>query len=86
MPQQGSAAGGGLTDYEILGVVCHERYALGGAEPDGEYSEEFEQWCSEESEIFVDLESGGHLTDLHERFDGLLPIGDAPAPGSPATE
>ncbi len=33
MPQQGSLAGGGLTDYEILGVVCHERYTLGGADP-----------------------------------------------------
>jgi mono/diheme cytochrome c family protein len=86
MPAQGETAGGSLQDYEILSVVCHERYALGGADPAGEYSEEFEQWCSEESEIFVDLEAGGLLADLHERFDGLLPIGDAPAPGSSATE
>ena len=86
MPQQGENAGGSLTDYEILSVVCHERYALGGADPDGEWAEEFEQWCSEESEIFVDLEAGGELADLHERFDGIMPIGDAPVPGSPATE
>jgi hypothetical protein len=86
MPQQGEMVGGALTDYEILSVVCHERYALGGADPDGEYAEEFEQWCSEESEIFVDLESGGVLADLHERFEDIIPIGDAPAPGSPATE
>jgi mono/diheme cytochrome c family protein len=86
MPAQGENAGGGLTDYEILSVVCHERYALGGADPDGEWAEEFEQWCSEESEIFVDLETGGELADLHDRFDGILPIGDAPAPGSAATE
>lgn len=86
MPAQGEAAGGSLHDYEILSVVCHERYALGGADPDGEYSEEFEQWCSAESEIFIDLESGGELATLHERFDGILPIGDAPAAGSAATE
>jgi hypothetical protein len=85
MPQQGSTVGGGLTDYEILGVVCHERYTLGGADPGGdEWGEEYETWCSEESEIFVDLESGGALATLHERFDGIIPIGDAPAPGSPA--
>ena len=86
MPAQGEEAGGSLHDYEILSVVCHERYALGGADAGGEYSEEFEQWCSEESEIFVDLEAGGHLTDLHDRFDSILPIGDAPIAGSAAAE
>lgn len=87
MPQQGSSVGGALTDYEILGVVCHERYALGGAEPGSdEWGEEYETWCSPESEIFVDLQAGGLLADLHERFDGVLPIGDAPASGSPASE
>lgn len=59
MPQQGAEAGGGLTDYEILGVVCHERYALGGADPEDEmWAEEFEQFCSEESPVFEALESG----------------------------
>jgi mono/diheme cytochrome c family protein len=59
MPQQGSAAGGGLTDYEILGVVCHERYTLGGADPNGEeWGEEFERYCSEESPVFEALEAG----------------------------
>ena len=86
MPQQGSSVGGGLTDYEILGVVCHERYTLGGADPAGAWAEEFEQWCSEEAEIFTDLESGGLLADLHERFEDILAIGDAPVPGSSASE
>ena len=86
MPAQGEEAGGSLTDYEILSVVCHERYALGGADPAGAYSAEFEEWCSEGSEIFTDLEAGGLLSDLHDRFEGVLPIGDAPAPGSSATE
>ena len=79
------SAGGGLTDYEILAVVCHERYALGGADPTGEYSAEFTEWCSESSEIFADLEAGGDLATLNERFDGILPIGDAPVAGSAAT-
>lgn len=86
MPAQGEAGGGSLADYEILAVVCHERYALGGADPDGEYTEEFEQWCSAESELFVDLEAGGELASLHERFDDILPIGDVPAAGTTATE
>jgi hypothetical protein len=86
MPQQGSAAGGSLTDAEILGVVCHERYDLGGADAGGDFAEEFEQWCSPESEIFADLEGGGALADLDQRFEGIVPIGDAPAPGSAAQE
>jgi hypothetical protein len=84
MPGWGEDIGGSLHDYDILGVICHERFTLGGADPNGEYAEEFETWCSEESAIFEDLEAGGHLSDLHERFDGIIPIGDAPAPGSAA--
>ncbi len=86
MPAQGESAGGALTDYEILAVVCHERYALGGADPAGEYATEFEEWCSEESEIFVDLESGGLLADLSDRFDATMPIGTMPIAGSPPAE
>jgi mono/diheme cytochrome c family protein len=87
MPQQGSTVGGSLTDYEILAVVCHERYALGGADPDGAYAEEFEQWCSEDSELFLALEGGEQsLATLHEMNDTIIPIGDAPAPGLPPQE
>jgi mono/diheme cytochrome c family protein len=87
MPQQGESAGGALTDYEILAVVCHERYALGGADPAGEYSEEFEHWCSEESELFIALETGEQsIATLHEMDDTIMPIGDVPIPGSPAAE
>jgi mono/diheme cytochrome c family protein len=82
MPAQGTEAGGGLTDEEILAVVCHERYALGGADPGGDFAEEFEKWCSEESEIFVALEGGTTLAALSEEFEGVLPM-DAPIPGSP---
>jgi mono/diheme cytochrome c family protein len=86
MPNQGAATGGALTDYEVLGVVCHERYTLGGADPGGEYAEEYETWCSEESEIFADLEAGGDIRTLEERFPDIIPIGMAPVPGSPAGE
>ena len=86
MPQQGSTVGGDLTDYEILAVVCHERYTLGGADSAGEYAEEFEQWCSEESEIFVALEAGTTLAMLNETFEEIIPIGDEPVPGSPPSE
>jgi len=81
MPQQGSTAGGDLTDAEILSVVCHERYDLGGADANGDYAAEFEEWCSDDSEIFADLEAGGQLADLETRFEGIIPIGTEPAPG-----
>jgi hypothetical protein len=86
MPGWGEAAGGALHDDEILAVVCHERYTLGGADPAGDHAEEFEEWCSEESEIFLDLEAGGLLADLEQRFEGIMPIGDTPVPGSPPSE
>lgn len=47
MPQQGEKYGGGLTDAEILGVVCHERYELSGADPmSEEWKAEFDRWCA----------------------------------------
>jgi mono/diheme cytochrome c family protein len=76
---------GVLTDAEILGVVCHERYTLGGADP-GELADEFETWCGEASEIFADLEGGGDIRTLAERFPDTMPIGNEPVPGSPAGE
>jgi hypothetical protein len=92
MPQQGSEAGGGLTDYEILGVVCHERYTLGGADPtSAEWAEEFEEFCSVESPVFEALEAGEFsLTDEEaETFVGAtgdfeMQVVGLPAEGSPA--
>jgi len=64
MPQQGAAYGGGLSEAEILGVVCHERYTIGGADPKSEkWAQEYDTWCSPESEIFKALESGGSTFD-----------------------
>ena len=80
------AWGGNLTDAEILGVVCHERYDLGGADATGANATEFTEWCAEESEIFADLEAGGDIRTLGDRFPDIIPIGEAPVPGSPAGE
>lgn len=73
---------GALTDVDILNVVCHERYTLGGMEE----GDEFATWCSEDSEIHAALESGSStLANLHEAFPEIMPIGDAPLAGSPAS-
>jgi len=92
MPPQGSTSGGALTDEEILGVVCHERYSFNGPDiaSDEAAAEEFELWCSEESPIFAAVEAGTTLAGLADAgivdADGnpvdILPIGDAPAEGS----
>jgi mono/diheme cytochrome c family protein len=91
MPAWGTEAGGDLTDEEILAVVCHERYTLGGADPaSDEYLDEFENWCSEEAPTFVNLEEGGTLADLDEAglttAEGddfpIMDIGDAPRAGT----
>ena len=67
MPAWGELAGGDLTDEEILAVVCHERYTLGGADPTSdEYVEEFEDWCAEEAPAFVALEDGSTLDELND--------------------
>jgi len=89
------AQSGDLTEYEILGVVCHERYTISGADPSSEeYLEEYENWCSEESPVFIALEAGGTLAGLADLgitgVDGepleFLPIGEVPVPGSPPRE
>ncbi|MFZ9773242.1 MAG: hypothetical protein ACO392_04320 [Ilumatobacteraceae bacterium] len=73
MPSQGETWGGGLTNYEILGVVCHERYAIGGADPKSEqWAAEYATWCSEDSEIFAALQSGAvNFDTLADTFSML---------------
>jgi mono/diheme cytochrome c family protein len=93
MPAWGADAGGGLTDAEILAVVCHERYTLGGAvSTDDEFVEEFENWCADEAPAYINLEEeGGTLADLDQagltNAEGdtieIIDIGDEPMPGSP---
>lgn len=81
------AFGPQLTQAEIIGVVCHERYTLGGADPTSEeYAEEYEAWCSEEAPIFAAVESGAFdltSTDTNP-VEGVEidPVGPAPIEGS----
>jgi hypothetical protein len=83
MPMQGEKAGGGLTEAEILGVVCHIRYDLSGADPKSEqWGKEYENWCSPESPIFEALEAGGTSFDKIDADFGML----SPAPNKVGTE
>ena len=82
------AFGGQLTQYEIVAVVCHERYDLGGADPTSEeYAEEYETWCSEESSVFAELEAGTYDYTSPDAPDmgpaEIMPIGPEAIPGSP---
>ncbi|HQZ34969.1 MAG TPA: hypothetical protein PK020_11120 [Ilumatobacteraceae bacterium] len=77
---------GQQTQAEILGVVCDERYALGGVAEEGP---EFDLWCAPESPVFVALESGAATFDnLHTVLadKGIMEIGSVPKAGSPAGE
>ncbi len=57
-----------------------------GVSPAATWPTEFEEWCSEESEIFADLEAGGDIRTLEQRFPDIIPIGNEPVPGSPPGE
>ncbi len=64
MPQQGENFGGALTDAEIIAVVCHERYTLGGADPlDPVYAQEFADWCAPAAPKFEAIETGESTLD-----------------------
>jgi hypothetical protein len=82
MPAQGT----GLSEAQILAVVCHERYDLGGVSPtDPAWATEFDTWCAEGSEIYAGLEDGSLTFDnLHDEVEGVLPVGTEPRPGTPA--
>jgi mono/diheme cytochrome c family protein len=73
MPAQGAEYGGALTDYEILGVICHIRYDISGADAQGEWAQEWAEWCSEESEIFAGLEDGSLTFASEELGIGIEP-------------
>jgi mono/diheme cytochrome c family protein len=93
MPKFGESVGGGLTDEEIVAVVCHERYTLGGADPTSEeWEAEYEAWCSEEAPVFAAIESGEFELTAAEppeimNAEGepieIMPIGPEPVAGSP---
>ncbi len=66
------AFGEQLTGAEIVAVVCHERYTIGGADPTSEeFADEYEAWCSPESPLFEGLESG-EFTLIDEEYPEVL--------------
>lgn len=73
MPQQGEKYGGGLTETEILGVVCHVRYVISGADPQSqEWKSEYDHWCSPESEIFAGLKTGAaNFDNIAETYTAM---------------
>ena len=84
----GIAAGGDLTDAEILGRRVPRALRLQRADPaDEAVVDEYEQWCSEESPMFDALEAGTALADLDTAGitdpEGapiqIIDIGDAPS-------
>ena len=58
------AQGGQITDAQILGVVCHERYTVAGADPAGAYADEYAKWCAPDAEEFLAVEGGTALTSI----------------------
>lgn len=63
------AFGGQLTEYEILAVVCHERYTLAGADPTSEeWASEYEEWCAPDAPKWIELETQSTTFDM---LDGV---------------
>lgn len=76
------AQDGSLTEAEILAVVCHERYTLGGADPTAAYLEEYEKWCSAEAPAWVGLEEGTLTFDnIADELEDTFVVGTVPAAG-----
>lgn len=76
---------GQLTDAEILAVVCHERYTLGGADPIGAYETEYANWCSPEAPAWLALEDGSAtLENIDTTVTGAIKVGKEPVAGSSA--
>jgi len=58
MPSWG-AAPRTLTDADILGAVCEERYALSGADAAGAFKAEYDTWCAPDAPNWPLVEAGG---------------------------
>jgi mono/diheme cytochrome c family protein len=63
MPLWGNKLGGELTDAEIVAVLCHERYGLGGVDAvtaaKAEYVKEAADWCSADGAKWLQVEEKG---------------------------
>lgn len=85
MPGFGQSIGAALTDAQILAVVCHERFTLGGADPTAEYLEEYEKWCSPEAPAWTGLEDGSlTFENIDKELEGTFPVGMTPLEGHAA--
>ena len=72
-----TSGSGELTDAEILGVICHERFGLSSVDDETKYAAEFTSWCSADSPNWTAVEDGG--------FDAIkLDVSTAVAIPSPA--
>ncbi len=81
MPGQSSQ----LTEAQILAVVCHERFTLGGADPAGTYQKEYDNWCAPTAPAWIALEDGSATFDtIDTKVPGAIKVGKVPAPGSSA--
>ena len=79
------AQAGQLTEAQILAVVCHELFTLGGADPIGANETEFNDWCAEDSPAWTALEDGSATFDnIDTKVTGAIKVGTEPAPGSSA--
>jgi mono/diheme cytochrome c family protein len=87
MPLQGTKLGGALTDAQILAVVCHERYTIGGADPAGAYQTEFNNWCAVDAPAWTALQDGSATFDnIDTKVKGAIKVGTVPAAGSSAAK
>ena len=78
--------GEGLTEAEILAVVCHERYTLGGADPTGAYATEYANWCAPDAPAWLALEDGSAtFANIDTKVTGAIKVGTEPAAGSSAS-
>ncbi len=85
MPQQGAKFGGALTEAQILAVVCHERFTLGGADPAGANQKEYDNWCAPDSPAWTALEDGSATFDnIDTKVTGAIKVGTEPKAGSSA--
>jgi hypothetical protein len=54
-----TSGSGELTDAEILGVICHERFGLSSIDDETTYADEFNTWCSADSANWTAVQDGG---------------------------
>ncbi|MEY4230049.1 MAG: hypothetical protein RLZZ362_898 [Actinomycetota bacterium] len=85
MPNFGPTTGGNLTEAQILAVICHERYTLGGADPTADSLDEYEKWCSPEAPAWTGLEDGSlTFENIADELEMTLPVGVTPLAGHAA--